>query len=117
MTEKSDIVFGENYAHSLKGYGGTWKKLILAMIAYAISVVLVTAVLIVGAGLLASVLGYGKLYWPAIASREFEKFPYGEKIYDIILFSLFPAGILANRLVFKSKAGELMSVAGCVRWK
>ncbi len=115
--ENGAIVQGENYVHMLNEHGWNWKKLILAIFAYAASFVIVVAVSMIGIGLILTVCGYGSAYWKVLVSGDFESLKYGEKIYDVILFALFPAGILANRIVFKSKKAELISFTGKARWK
>lgn len=108
---------GENYVHKLIDHGWSWKKLILSILAYLVSYVFVNAVLVVGIGLIASCFGLGDAYWQAASSGNFESLPFGEKMYDLIIFAMFPAGIIANRLVFKTKVGDMISVEGRVRWK
>lgn len=117
ITEKKLTAKGENYIHKLDDHDWTWKKLIVSIFAYAGSFVFVCVVLIVVLGLIAAVFGGGAAYWNAVTGGDFESLPFGDRFFDLILFALFPAGILANRLVFKSKPGELLSVEDRVRWK
>lgn len=117
IIKNGEIVQGEAYVHTLNEYGWTWEKLVLAIFTYVLSFAAVSAVLIIGTGIFLSTLGCGQSYWELIPSGDFDKLAYGEKVYDLILFAIFPAGILANRSTFKSKGWELISVEKRTRWK
>lgn len=111
------VAVGERYLHHLKEETWSGKRAILAIPIYLLFVLVISALLFAGLGAVLSALGHGDAYWNAIRNVTPEKLPHGERITDLVLFALFPAGMLTNRLLFKSKGGSLMSVTGSVRWK
>lgn len=104
------------YLHHLKQRGWNWKKWIAALFVYGIVEIGLLFLIFAVTGGLMKLTEQTELFWRAVSEGVWEDIPYFEKVWDLILFSMFPAGLITNAIVFKSKMGELISIEGRVRW-
>lgn len=93
------------YIDVLKEKNWNWKKVILAIGLYIVLIAISFFVL-------KKLMGIEQYLIGTKGSDIFS-----EQVLNIFLFSWFPIGLFINWIVFKSSPGNLMSVAGKVRWK
>lgn len=104
------------YLHHLKSQGWNWKKCIAAIFVYGVVQIGLIVLILAVTGLCMKLSGKVDLFWKAITEGMWDGIPYFDKIWDLVLFSMFPAGLITNAIVFRSKMGYLISTAGRVRW-
>lgn len=116
--QKAGIVtIGADYIHTLRETKWSVLRLLISIPVYALFVALFSVISFLLLGVVASQLGGGREFMEALKTLDIDKLSYSERVNDLVLFALFPAGIVTNMLVFNSRGTSLLSVEKGIRWR
>ncbi|AGT43544.1 CPBP family intramembrane glutamic endopeptidase [Treponema pedis] len=118
MPEKSlngyNLKLKPDYIQLLQSEGFSKKRVVAALSAYILVYFILIAIFFIIIEVILKISGNSNTF-SQFLNFDTEDFPFSDKFTDIILFLLFPTGMITNKIVFKKKAGNLISVFGKFR--
>lgn len=111
------INLGEGYIHSINKEGVKKTNIIKSVVLAVLFLWLFLAISSFIYMRVLNALGYHAEIAKFLESFDLTELPEGDRAIDFMLFLLFPSVYLANKIAFREKMGEMMSVNGKFRIK